>query len=386
MALGLPSFGLGAGISPTDLQRVTITIDDKVFDHWTDVELEQHIDCYSTVNLTAPFDPSRKDFRDTFRPFSYKPLKVYIGNELQFTGTLMEVSPDADANASIVKVSAYSRPAVLHDCDPPESAFPLSFDGMVIVDICRKICEPFGFTASIKSDGSVEDVAFEAKKIRRGKRGGVIGGAGNKFSKLALNPSDNPQEFIVGLAKQRNVVATDDPKGNLLLWQSVDTGSPVARLEEGAQPAVSIKASLNTQDYFSEMTAWTAARKHKKGVNWTEKNAHLKGIVRPHSYKPDDTDTGNVPAATKARMARMFANVATWSVELPTWLDPQNALFARNTTIVVKAPGAMIYRDYEFLIRSVKKTQKKDETKSQLSLVLPGVFSGIQPETFPWDE
>jgi prophage tail gpP-like protein len=85
-------------------------------------------------------------------------------------------------------------------------------------------------------------------------------------------------------------------------------------------------------------------------------------------------------------LGRMVASVATYTVEdLPTWRDPAGKLWAPNTTIMITAPGAMIYKETELLIRAIKFKQTGDEETATLELVLPGSFGGTQPKALPWD-
>lgn len=390
--MSLPFFPQpGGGKAGDELQRMSLKLDSQQVDFWSECELSRSIDGYSTVSFMAPFEPDRKEFRKTFKPFSFKPTQLFIGSSKVFTGTLIDVDPDSDKDASSVKVSCYARPAVLHDCEPPDSAYPLEFNEMDIVQIASKICGSFGFSASVEQqsivrDGSLIDLEFIKKAQRRGKRGGLIGGKGSKFARLALQPGDNPQEFLAGLAKQRGVVMTDDPDGNLLFRNSVSAGSPVMTIAAGAQPVVAVKAAFNPQDYFSEITAFTPSTRLRKGDKWTAKNPRLSGVIRPTSFKPDDTDKSEAQQAALAKLGRMFGNMVSWTLSLPTFLDPSGKLLEPNTTIRITAPNAMIYTETELLVRNVKMKQNANETSSELNLVLPGAFSGEIPDSFPWDE
>jgi prophage tail gpP-like protein len=80
----------------------------------------------------------------------------------------------------------------------------------------------------------------------------------------------------------------------------------------------------------------------------------------------------------------MFGDVVTYELELNTWRDPEGELWTPNTTLLLQAPGAMIYEPYEFLIKSVILTRQAKAEKAKLELVMPGAFSGEQPEALPW--
>jgi len=257
---------------------------------------------------------------------------------------------------------------------------------MDIVEIASKICGALGFKADIASDGSVQDVQFSKKKIRIGRRGGR-GAKGSKFARMSLQPGDKPQSFLAGLAKQRDLMLTDDEDGDLLLLQPVAAGHPVAKLVfDGLPPVIAVTPQFNPQDFFSEITAWTPTVRGRKGTKYTQKNPLLDGVIRPSSFKPDDTDRGNAQETARSHMGRMFGNMVGWEVELPTMLDPNGNLYVPNTTILLTAPKAMIYLETELLIRTVTLRQDPNASTCTLGVVLPGSFSGKFPEFFPWEE
>ena len=84
-------------------------------------------------------------------------------------------------------------------------------------------------------------------------------------------------------------------------------------------------------------------------------------------------------------MGRMFANAASYDIEVSTWRDSENRLWRPNTTIKLLAPGAMIYNNYEFIIRKVKFVRTTTKFVATLNLISPGTLSGKIPESLPWD-
>jgi prophage tail gpP-like protein len=99
-----------------------------------------------------------------------------------------------------------------------------------------------------------------------------------------------------------------------------------------------------------------------------------------------DTESADVPLATMAMVGRMVANVVSYTVDgLPGWRDPHGNLWRPNTTVVLEAPGVMVYKETELMIRSVRLTQTAAIETASLELVLPGVFGGEMPTSLPWD-
>jgi len=371
--------------------KTGLVISGEKFEHFDTIEFTKSIDTFSTLSFTAPFEPDRKEFRKRFRPFSYSSVNGLIDDKVRFTGEMLTPEPSVDPESASVAVSCYSLPAVLGDCCPPGVAFPLEFSGMTLQQIAQTICNYFGITAKYDATVSVDESAhaFTKAKIHRGPRGGR-GKRGNKFARCALEPGDQAHEFLVKLAQQIGLVMSDDEVGNLVFRDSDATlGDPVARLAEGEQPLVSVKANFRPQEYFSEITAFVPERLRKKGMHHSEFNPFTRGtqIRRPHCFKLDSLQTpADAPAACWAKMGRMLGSCASWTIDgLPTWRGPSGDLWTPNTTILVKAPHAWIFDDYEFLIRDVTLHQDKDVFTASLNVVMPGAFSGAMPESLPWD-
>jgi len=374
-------------------ESISIVIGKTEFSYWTDVNIVLSVDSFATVEFTAPFDPDRKELREVLQPFSFQPIQLKLDGELLFTGTMIGVDPTFDANGSTVKVSAYAQPGVLCDCTAPSGfgrkgkwrgksgAIPLSWTKATLRDIATQLCQPFGLP-----------IEFRPNDID-----------GRPFESIAIRLDEDIHKFLTELAKQRGLVLTNNPDGSLLFWRSITGGTPVVRLVEGTPPLLGVQSTFSPQEYYSEITGYAAARRRKQGSVYTYVNPWLGSGIddgsgpinqhRPRSCKFDDTERADAPAATRAKVGRMFANMASFTVDLPTWRAPapENAgpnvkgkLWAPNTSLTLRAPSAMVYKETELLIRNVHLKQTPEEISASLDLVLPGAFSGESPSTLPW--
>ena len=349
----------GPADSPNE---VALLINGRRFRFWTEMSITLTIDAMASVDFTAPFEPESREFRDAFRPFSYAPVVVTVAGEPLFTGTMLTPTPSVSDTGVSVAVSCYARPAVLDDCTAPASAFPLEFNGQALPDIARTLCAPFGFT-----------VTFE-------------GMPGPAFERVALDPKTSVLPFLAELAKQRALVMTSSPGGDLAFPAITSVGSPVARLTEGAPPLLSVTPQFAPQDYYSHVTGLESVALGGSGSQFTVKNPHLPGVVRPKTFGGPDVEGGDIKTATQSKSGRMFGNMVSYTINVPTWRDPSGRLWAPNTTLMLEAPSAMIYSPYEFLVRRVTLTRSEDAEAAELELVLPGSFSGEMPGRLPWQE
>jgi prophage tail gpP-like protein len=345
------------------LESVGVQVGTNDFEHWSELELTLSLDTFATLSFKAPFEPENPSFRSVFRPFSFSPLKVFLSGSALFTGTLVGVHPQVSADRREVEITGYALPGALDDCNAPASSLPHEYKKLTLKQIAEALAAPFGVA-----------IQFQA-------------GIGKPFTKVKLEAEKTIFAFLVELAQQRGLVLTSTADGVLLCWKSVPTGNPVATLSDTEQPLVKIEGTFNPQEYFSEITGFGRSRRKHRGGFHTEKNPWLRGVLRPHNFKAPDNDPADIEETTKGKLARMFANAASWTVEdLPTWRDPRGDLWQPNTTINVIAPSAMIYRESELLIRTVKLKQNKEHESATLELVLPGAFSGESPGVMPWQD
>lgn len=344
------------------LAEVEIVIGSERWGRWEQVTLQRSLDNFSTVTFTGPFEPGRQEMRQTLRPFQFQDLTVKVDGEDLFTGTMMSPQPKQDENGATVEVSGYAKPAVLMDAHIPGDNLPVQWSKVTIADIARSLCEPFGIGVAP-----------------------INGTTGAAFRRVKLKADEPPGRLIAELARQRGLVVRDNGKGELLLTESAQTSRPVAQLVEGEPPLQVAEATFSPQDYFSAITGLAKSKPERIGGKHTEQNPHLSGVVRPYSFEAEDVDKGDLPGAVQAKLGRMFANMAAYVVQVPSWYDASGNLWAPNTTVSLKAPGAMVYDHYEFLIRDVIQVQDHSGEQTKLGLVLPGAFSGESPASLPWD-
>lgn len=341
--------------------EVSLLINEERFTFWERVSIRRAIDSVDTVNFSAPFEADSAKFRETFKPFAHLHAAVTVGGVKLFTGFVIGIQPQLTANRRSVQVSGYARPGILFDCTAAASSFPLEYEGQRLPAIAAALASPFG-------------VAIE-----------TIGNGGAAFERVALNPDKVVGSFLADLAKQRGLVLSSTGEGKLLIWESEDTGTPVAVLQQGAAPVVSVEAEFKPQKYFTSITALDPVSIGNPGGKYTARNKFAEGGFRPYTFEAKDTESGNVKAAAEAKLGRMFGEVASYKLSVNTWRTPSGDLWAPNTTISLDAPGAMIYGPYSFLVRAVTFNKDSKSETAELELVLPGAYNGKQPEALPWN-
>jgi prophage tail gpP-like protein len=346
--------------------EVAISVDGSRYRFWETTRIVRAIDAVSVVEFTAPNNSADPAHRETFRPFTYKPVGVTVGGVPLFNGTMVSPVPTLENKRKIMQVGCYGLPGVLGDCVLPASAYSdgraeIEFNNQTLEEIAATVASSFGI-----------GVVF-------------LAASGATFERVAIGTSTRVLSFLGNLARQRNMVVGDDAQGNLV-FQRFDTASkPVAMLVQGVSPLLSVQPFFNPQDYYSHVTGIEPVVLGFAGSQFTVKNPHTPGVVRPFVFGVDDTIGGDIKQAVEAKAGRMFGNLASFTAKVIGWRDPAGDLWAPGSTIRLHAPDAAIFSPYDFLVRSVELEQNKSEKTATINLTLPGSFAGILPESLPWD-
>ena len=341
--------------------EVAILLETTRFRFWDKIRLVRSLDTMDVVEFGAPFESDLLGFKETFRPFSFSDIEVTVGGRPLFTGTQVGVVPILENAQKVVSVSAYSTPGVLGDCTAPASSYPIEFNDQTLNEIAQDLAKPFGIGIDFRDD------------------------PGDVFERVALEPGQTVLTFLASLARQRNLIIASTSDGKLLFWRGIESGVAVARLSQGFSPLLSVAPFFSPQAYFSSITGIEPVFIGLAGSQFTVQNPRLLGVTRPFTFGADDTIEGGVEAAVAAKAGRMFGNMAAYSVRVDTWRDSFGKLWEPNTIVSLFAPDAMVYREYDFVIRTIEFDRTPKEESATLNLVIPGSFSGQIPDTLPWD-
>lgn len=345
-------------------ERVAVTLESgESYGAWTELEIARSLDGYTALSASGPFDHERQEVRRAFQPLAFPRVEVTVEGELVTTGYVKDVAPNEEAGISSVGITVYSLAHELVEICPATTLLPLEFNGLDLRQIALKLV-----TASIGAES-----IFDGGK------------PGAPFERVKAEPDSTIHSFLVDLAVQRAFVLSDAPSGALLFRSEAPVGSPVARLE--GQPVTRVTATFDPANWFSTITGRASRKAGRAGAGFGEFNPLYRAVhPRPYTLRLDDTEAADVPKAAKAAIGRMIAAVASYTVEdIPSWRDPSGRLWTPNTTVTLTAPGAMIYTETEFLIRTVTLRQTPESERATLGLVLPGTFGGSLPTRLPWD-
>lgn len=353
------------GIGEND---VAILINGYQFGDWIKLEILESITSVTAISLTTPFDFSDRRVRETFRPFTFQLIECYIGSERIFKGTIIDIVPEVTPDSSILNINAYSVAGVLQDCPMPASRFPIEYTFFNIRQWAQDLADPFGIEVEFLDDN-----------------GEKLLDVGSSMGLTSLGAEQKILPFLAGLASQRNFIISSNKKGSLVFQRGVEPGNAVAYLVETDTLLTTVRPNFNANSYYSHLTGIAQSRVGTIGDQYTVVNKRLPGVVRPYTFKVSDTENASLEEVVNTRAGRMFANMVSYDITVSSWRDQRGDLWRPNTTVTLQYPSAMIYNDYEFVVRSVKFNKDAENESAVLNLVLPGVFNAQIPEVLPWD-
>lgn len=329
-------------------------------------------------SFTVPFFPETKTYRDLFRPFKYQDIQLYIGENLTINGTIEKIDPSLSNTTNSINVQGRSKTGVLIDCTF-SAGETLEFQKAGLDEIAESVINRFGILAEFP-DGS----------------GAIFEKAGPG------SPTSTRFNFLQNLARQRSLLMSPTPEGNLLFNRAKTSGIPVAELIEGQQGVIISTASYDGTKRFSSYDAFgqepgkndnlatliASISKKPDNVDTSGQDLTDESIfaIRPKSIQANDTNQGNIENVAKWALTADIAASINIPLGYEGWLRPDGKLWKENELILVQAPSLMIYKPYVLLIKSVQFNSTQDSKTTELTLTIPEAYSGEIPEVFPWDE
>ena len=345
-----------------DAADVSIVIDGYEFKGFTAYEINLNYDCLDSFSFTAPLDIASKEIAEALEPFAFKTCDIYYEGELLLKGTLLTPDPQLTGEATEINFQGYPLCGILNDCTIPLAEYPAEYSDLDIKEIAVPIGESLGIT-----------VLFE-------------GNTGEPFTKVSIEPTEKILDFLVKLSKQRDLIFTNDEKGRLLFFKHKDKKA-FANFEQGKKPLLEIRPKFKAQEFFSHIIGFSKSDADHECEQFIYENQYLigKGITRCKTIIVDDAEESDLEASVKAYAGRMFADCVSFELDCHGHKNADKKVFKKGMTVCVKAPGAMIRKETNFIAKNIKLKRDTSGNSTTMTLILPGSYSGDIPGVMPWE-
>ena len=297
---------------------------------------------------TAPFDwiPGENPELDRrVIPYGYPPAKVYIGGELVISGYLYTVAPSVSDRGTTISLAGFSRTADLIDSNLRP---PYEENGVTLKQRAQKLVQPHGIKAVFETD------------------------TGGPFDRVTASESDTIFNHLNKLARERGVLISSTPSGDLLFTEANVKAAPIATLEEGQPPVRNFSAEFNGRKRFNTYRAINSTP-FGSSEGTAKDNKVPRSRIR--TFRVQDSLAGELDAAAKWERNKTLVDALTIPLPVVGWLDPNGKRWQPNTKVTVVSPSIHVPNGFDFLIRSVEFSEKEDEKTAVLNIVPPQVYT-----------
>ena len=352
-------------------------------------------------NLASTFGfslPTEEIYR--IKPFMYDEVSVYFQGNLIVKGNVYGIEKDLSTGAR-TSYSCMQQTAVLAHCNLPKSLYPRTQYKVSLKTVAERICDVFGI-----------DVEVDA---------GATEAANKKFAETAVKPNETLAEYLSNLAKQRGLIITSTPEGNLrIAIDTLNKVTPILELKNpigkitfsgdkvfsdimAVRPATGAAQKSDTAKIVLNAMREKAAKAKKEGwqsVFSSEEesksfNEQLKAAEKAQASTPNVGNPGGGARTTtsvalpvfrpktimqstafpqpikdfaEAEKRRMLVSACSLQVSLSYVYTTEGDLIDVNQIVTVNAPALGIDEDTDFIIREV--TIKLDTGGNSCDLTL----------------
>jgi prophage tail gpP-like protein len=350
------------------MSDVDLIVGGRRYGGWKSVRVQRSIE-----NLAGSFELEVTDRwagQDEAWPIGEEdPCRVEIKGETVIDGYVDRRSISLAGDERRLSYSGRDRAAVLADCSADLDRW--TFRNASVVDVARKVCQPFGITVSVQAGLSLP------KPPR----------------KLVVSPGETALSAITKAAEPSGVLLVSDGAGGLLITRA---GTARAAPLVLGQNILSASADFDSGERFSVYAVVTQvggtdeasggatrvrARATDQGVRRTERTL----IIRPEAGVTSDYARQRADWEARVRAARAEAVTIT----VIGWEQPGGSIWPVNALTRVRASAVGV--DGDLLISGVTFSISDGGERTELRLVRPDAFTPepqavVKPASGAWKE
>ena len=323
----------------------------------------------SGFSFETRFDPENKNHREAFRPLSYATVQIFSDNGKRLlTGYTVNHSFNSESSAKSVTITGYCNTGILNDCNIPKSKYPLERQDISISELADDILKAFNITWVQGSSliGEIENFSLPTRQE-------LTSVLNIPFKKVEAQPSDSVAEFFIKLAKQKNVVVSNNTYGQLVFYRPNLSKAPRWSLTK--ENCLSMRLSTNTQAIHSNITVL------RQFSGFTTDTTPEFSIENPliGKFKPSvsvltsgsETET---PEAAKQRLGGELKGIdLTATIEGHVDIDTGDILLVQNNEV-------FLYYKTRMIVRVVRYKELPEGKVTEIVLNLPQTYTGEVPK------
>ena len=283
------------------------------------VSVSRAIDSFSAVADFAV--PNELIFRNLLKPFGYNAIDIYYGNDLLFSGKVLNIKPN---NPGEISVSCKGKCGILESVNLPPSSYPRTRYNTSFKQIATEICDPYAIVLDIDSNASEL--------------------ANKKFVKFEIGVTQNLADFLIELARQRNLILSETPEGALRvsLDSTVDK-TPILNLVD---PVCQI--SFDADKIYSDYSVLRST--NNESVYESANKKFDIDIFRMKVIEQQKRDSGSSADFIKAEMISTMLSSFGLSLTLPYIKTMDGKFLLSGEIITIQSDRLYLKNDTDFII------------------------------------
>lgn len=326
----------------------TFLVDGKVYEGFKNIRLARNLTALTgsfEIVLTDKWEVEQEDF-------SLKPgleISCRLGETLLYSGYIDRLSISLSPSSRNITINGRDKTGDLVDCSILGKN---EFNNQKLEQIVKEIVRPFGVGVIVFSE------------------------TGDKITKFTVNQGETVFEAIERLAKQRELLVTSSPAGNLVLEKKGVIRSS-SELIEG-ENIISAAVTFDNSERFSE---YIVKGQNPSIFGDTESNTKGTGKAKDEGierYRPilvlAENSSGSSDAKKRAVWEANIRAAKGMNVNVVTngWTQKGGEIWAVNQTVHVDCRSIGIKQD--LLINRVKFDQSESGRRTELELIRPDAF------------
>ncbi|MDH4122368.1 MAG: hypothetical protein OEV94_11765 [Deltaproteobacteria bacterium] len=329
-----------------DKNTVRLLVNGQDFTGWEEVEIFTSFEHLATV-----FRLRMTEFGGVFLVVEGDRCQVVIGTDLVVTGWVDAVTREISAQAHLVEVQGRDLTCDLVDCCAELDGGHLT--GQNIHQIANTLASRYAVPVDL------------------------FAGPGEPFGVVAVHPGETNFALLERLARQRGLLLTSDPEGDLRITKpgkEISAGSLIegenvlsAKYTRSLTERYSVYLVLG-QSHLTDESAPQAAFGQKGQARDYDVTRYRNQVVVAEAHGDDATMDRRAAWEAAVRSGRGQA----LAVLVPGWKGPDDVLWRPNALVRVEIPTLGI--DDTLLLAACRYTLDKDGTRTELTLYPQDAF------------
>jgi len=316
----------------------------------------------STFAFKYFFDPNNAEHKEFSCIGHYHLCELRHNNETLITGQILSIAFNSSNEKQMASIGGYSLPGILEDCEMPidqTNPTPLIATNLNLEEIVQKVCKPFGI-------GYVIDPIVKAEM-------------NESYVESTIKPSQNIKSYLSELCSQKNIVISNNNKGQLVFTRIPVSPTSIATLTT-AVPVTSMSLSFNGQAMHSHIKV--VAQADVDSINGDEfevRNPYvINTVYRPKIVVQSSKSViQDVQQSAKNIRAQELKNLKL-IIKLDRW-EINGKIIRPGNQISVINPEIYLYKKSNWIIEEVELEGDAEKLTSTLTCVLPEVYNNQDP-------